>query len=147
MRDHHGLGLRGLHITGSGPATWPIPTAKRPDREEHWNHFHLAEQYFEELERSRAKRGEQRGDIIALSGSVEAAYALGVADGIVDLVESGETMKAAGLEAIDTTVVESSAILIKSRSPGDPYLMDLISVRIRGAITAQRFVLYSYNIE
>lgn len=86
MRDHHGLGLRGLHITGSGPATWPIPTAKRPDREEHWNHFHLAEQYFEELERSRAKRGEQRGDIIALSGSVEAAYALGVADGIVDLV-------------------------------------------------------------
>lgn len=56
-------------------------------------------------------------------------------------------MKAAGLEAIDTTVVESSAILIKSRSPGDPYLMDLISVRIRGAITAQRFVLYSYNIE
>ncbi len=56
------------------------------------------------------------------------------------LVESGETMKAAGLEAIDDAV-ESSAILINSCSPGDPYLVDLIAAPIQGAITAQRFRL------
>lgn len=55
-------------------------------------------------------------------------------------------MKAAGLKPIDT-VVKSSAILIKSRSPGNPDLVDLIAARIRGAITAQKFVLCHYNIE
>ncbi|KAM0244952.1 hypothetical protein ACHAQJ_010687 [Trichoderma viride] len=84
--------------------------------------------------------------IIELSGSVEAACALGVADGIVDLVESGETMRAAGLKAIDT-VVESVAVLIKSQSPSNPDLVDLIASRIRGVITAQRYVLCQYNIE
>lgn len=55
-------------------------------------------------------------------------------------------MKAAGLKPIDT-VIKSSAILIKSRSPGNPDLVDLIAARIRGAITAQKFVLCQYNIE
>jgi ATP phosphoribosyltransferase len=87
-----------------------------------------------------------RTKIIELSGSVEAACALGVADGIVDLVESGETMRAAGLKAIDT-VVESSAVLIKSRSPSNPEMVELIASRIRGVITAQRFALCQYNIE
>ncbi|KAL3408751.1 hypothetical protein V8F44DRAFT_617497 [Aspergillus fumigatus] len=79
-----------------------------------------------------------------VGGSVEAACALGVADGIVDLVESGETMKAAGLKAIDT-VVESTAVLVKSRSTKNP-LVDLITSRISGVITAQRYVLCQYNI-
>ncbi|KAE8353893.1 hypothetical protein BDV28DRAFT_132294 [Aspergillus coremiiformis] len=79
-----------------------------------------------------------------VGGSVEAACALGVADGIVDLVESGETMKAAGLKAIDT-VVESTSVLVKSRNTQNP-LVDLIASRIRGVITAQKFVLCQYNI-
>ena len=69
-----------------------------------------------------------------VGGSVEAACALGVADGIVDLVESGETMRAAGLKAI-STVVSSSAILIKSKHPSDPKLVDLITARIKGVIS------------
>lgn len=55
-------------------------------------------------------------------------------------------MKAAGLKPIDT-VIESSAILIKSRYPSHPDCVDLIAARIRGAITAQEFVLCHYNIE
>ena len=52
---------------------------------------HLAEDYFATLEREQdAANGEKgrmlRTKIIELSGSVEAACALGVADGIVDLV-------------------------------------------------------------
>ncbi|KAH8675685.1 ATP phosphoribosyltransferase [Xylariales sp. PMI_506] len=110
---------------------------------------HLTEKYFAslELEDGSAVPGSKlRTNIIELSGSVEAACALGVADGIVDLVESGETMKAAGLKPIDT-VVETSAILIKSRSPSNPELVDLIASRIRGVIAAQRYVLCQYNIQ
>lgn len=87
-----------------------------------------------------------RTKIIELSGSVEAACALGVADGIVDLVESGETMRAAGLKAIDT-VVDSQAVLIKSKNPSNSELIDLITARIQGVITAQKYVLCQYNIE
>jgi ATP phosphoribosyltransferase len=55
-------------------------------------------------------------------------------------------MKAAGLKPIDT-VVETSAILIKSRAPSNPELVDLIASRIRGVITAQKYVLCQYNIQ
>lgn len=116
---------------------------------------HLAQEYFARLELEQdgePTNGDSWGPsrklktkIIELSGSVEAACALGVADGIVDLVESGETMKAAGLKPIDT-VVESSSILIKSKAPSQPELVELIASRIRGVITAQRYVLCQYNI-
>jgi ATP phosphoribosyltransferase len=55
-------------------------------------------------------------------------------------------MKAAGLKAIDT-VVESQAVLIKSRSPSNPEMVELIASRIRGVIAAQKYVLCQYNIE
>jgi ATP phosphoribosyltransferase len=60
--------------------------------------------------------------------------------------ESGETMRAAGLKAIDT-VVDTQAVLIKSKNPTNPDLIDLITSRIKGVITAQRYVLCQYNIE
>jgi ATP phosphoribosyltransferase len=54
-------------------------------------------------------------------------------------------MRAAGLKAIDT-VVDSSAILIKSKAPSNPALVDLIASRIGGVITAQKYVLCQYNV-
>ncbi|KAF2474624.1 ATP phosphoribosyltransferase [Lindgomyces ingoldianus] len=115
----------------------------------------LTEQYFRKLEALQSGEtlnGDANGQIKLMTkikyvgGSVEAACALGVADGIVDLVESGETMRAAGLKAI-STVIDSSAILIKSKHPSDPRLVELIASRIRGVITAQKYVLCTYNIE
>ncbi|XHG05119.1 ATP phosphoribosyltransferase (ATP-PRTase) (ATP-PRT) [Aspergillus wentii] len=103
----------------------------------------LSEAFFAGLEGAGEPKCS-RTNIKYVGGSVEAACALGVADGIVDLVESGETMKAAGLKAIDT-VVESTAILVKSRNTKNP-IVDLILPRIRGVITAQKFVLCQYNI-
>lgn len=55
-------------------------------------------------------------------------------------------MRAAGLKAIDT-VVESTAVLVKSRSACKAEMVELIASRIRGVITAQRHVLCQYNIE
>lgn len=55
-------------------------------------------------------------------------------------------MKAAGLKAIDT-VVSSTAILVKSKNPSNSALVDLIASRIRGVITAQKYVLCQYNIQ
>lgn len=101
----------------------------------------LTEAYFRKFEAEESStatngniKAKLRTNIKYVGGSVEAACALGVADGIVDLVESGETMKAAGLKAI-ATVVESTAVLIKSKNPSDPKLIDLITSRIRGVIS------------
>jgi len=75
-------------------------------------------------------------------------------------------MKAAGLKAIDT-VVSSTAILVKSKHPSNPAMVDLIAARIKGVISkspfalpllpspasnapllaAQKYVLCQYNIE
>lgn len=54
-------------------------------------------------------------------------------------------MRAAGLKAI-STVVSSTAILIQSKHVSNPDLVTLITSRIRGVITAQRFVLCTYNV-
>jgi len=106
----------------------------------------LSEQYFARLEgHDDSSREKLKTRIKFVGGSVEAACALGVADGIVDLVESGETMKAAGLIAIDT-VVSSTAVLIRSKHSTNGKLIDMIATRIRGVIGAQKFCLCQYNI-
>ncbi|RJE27316.1 ATP phosphoribosyltransferase [Aspergillus sclerotialis] len=104
----------------------------------------LTESFFAKLEGVSDGKKPKGTKVKYVGGSVEAACALGVADGIVDLVESGETMKAAGLKAIDT-ILESTAVLVKSRNTKNS-LVDLITSRIRGVITAQKFVLCQYNI-
>jgi ATP phosphoribosyltransferase len=54
-------------------------------------------------------------ELIVLSGSVELAPALGLSEHIVDLVETGRTLKENGLVIIDT-IAESTARLIVNRA-------------------------------
>jgi ATP phosphoribosyltransferase len=54
-------------------------------------------------------------EVITLSGSVELAPLLGLSDRIVDLVETGRTLKENGLEVIDV-ITESTARLIVNRA-------------------------------
>ncbi|ORX54985.1 mitochondrial carrier [Hesseltinella vesiculosa] len=81
-----------------------------------------------------------------VSGSVEAACALGLADGIIDLVESGETMRAAGLHDIHT-LMSTQAVLLANKNTKHKELVSKLASRIRGVITASKFVLCTYNIE
>ena len=55
-------------------------------------------------------------------------------------------MRAAGLKAI-ATVLESTAVLISSKHPSDPKLVNVITNRIKGVITAQKYVLCTYNVD
>lgn len=54
-------------------------------------------------------------EIIPLSGSIELAPLIGLSDCIVDLVETGRTLKENGLEILDV-IAESSARLIINRA-------------------------------
>ncbi|KAF7362510.1 hypothetical protein MVEN_00598700 [Mycena venus] len=108
----------------------------------------LSAEYFGKLDEKSSLSGDQKTKIEYVGGSVEAACALGLADGIVDLVESGDTMRAAGLHAI-ATLLESEAVLIKSTVPKHPEfapLIDLVTSRIAGVIAAAKYVSCQYNI-
>ena len=54
-------------------------------------------------------------EVITLTGSVELAPVLGLSDRIVDLVDTGQTLRANGLEVIDV-ITESTARLIVNRA-------------------------------
>lgn len=67
----------------------------------------------------------------------------------MDLVESGETMRACGLHPI-ATLLESQAVLISSKKAherSNTALISLITRRLRGVIAASRYVLVTYNID
>ncbi|KAG8905599.1 ATP phosphoribosyltransferase (ATP-PRTase) (ATP-PRT) [Tulasnella sp. 403] len=117
---------------------------------------HLAGEFFDEVDHKANLVGDQKTRIEYVGGSVEAACALGLADGIVDLVESGETMRAAGLHAI-ATVLDTEAVLITGKkADGDPNnefkhpehapLISLIVNRIEGVLAAGQYVICQYNI-
>ena len=62
---------------------------------------------------------EQKGmdvDIIKIEGSVELAPLLGLADGIVDIVETGATLAANGLIPIETVVRVSARLIVNTAS-------------------------------
>jgi len=108
----------------------------------------LAGEYFGKVDERQQLTGEAATKIEYVGGSVEAACALGLADGIVDLVESGDTMRAAGLHAI-ATVLETEAVLIKSRIPKHESHTDLINLvtnRIKGVVAASKYAICQYNV-
>ncbi|ODV80560.1 ATP phosphoribosyltransferase (ATP-PRTase) (ATP-PRT) [Suhomyces tanzawaensis NRRL Y-17324] len=103
----------------------------------------LSNDYFRSLE-GTSDNEPLTTNVRYVGGSVEASCALGVADAIVDLVESGETMKAAGLKAIET-ILTTSAHLISSKKPKFPEMVEKIHQRFEGILAAQNYVLCNYN--
>lgn len=78
--------------------------------------------------------------IITLSGAVEIAPRLEVADAISDLVSSGNTLKANGLVEIET-IFESETELIRTNKPlseGKQQLVEKILQRMEGYQQAER---------
>jgi ATP phosphoribosyltransferase len=79
-------------------------------------------------------------DIVTISGAVEIAPRLEVADAICDLVSTGNTLKANGLEELET-ILESETQLIRTNkklSPGKKQLIDKFLQRMDGHQQAER---------
>lgn len=73
--------------------------------------------------------------VVPLRGSVEVATKLGVADGIVDLVSTGSTLRVNGLREIGT-LLESEAVLISGE--GGNGAVERIATAIRSVVAARR---------
>ncbi|WP_426183177.1 ATP phosphoribosyltransferase [Microbacterium sp. TWP3-1-2b2] len=82
--------------------------------------------------------------LVPLDGAVESAVQLGVADAIADVVETGTTLRQAGLEIFGPVIIESEAVLISR--PGDADGTERLLRRLRGVIVARRYVLLDYDL-
>ena len=87
-----------------------------------------------------------KADVVTLDGAVEGAIKLGVADLIVDVVATGNTIKQAGLRVFGPTILKSQAILISRPNFINPSAERLIR-RISGVVIARQYVLVDYDIE
>jgi ATP phosphoribosyltransferase len=83
-------------------------------------------------------------DLVPLDGAVESAVRLGVADAVADVVETGTTLKQAGLEVFGPVILQSEAVLISG--PSDPDGTDTLLRRLRGVMVARRYVMVDYDL-
>lgn len=82
--------------------------------------------------------------LVPLDGAVESAVRLGVADVIADVVETGTTLRQAGLEIFGPVIIESEAVLISR--PGDAAGTETLLRRLRGVMVARQYVLLDYDL-
>jgi len=100
----------------------------------------ITRRYFDKL-----AGGPDHGTTIKyLHGSVEAACGMGLADCIVDLVETGETMRAAGLEIADK-IMDSQMVMISCPGSKQGKMIEYLRKRVVGYQTATRYVYFVYN--
>ena len=86
-------------------------------------------------------------EIISLDGAVETAVRLDVADAIADVVETGTTLRAAGLQIFGEPLFHSQAALIRRRGVESTHGVDQLIRRLQGVMIARQYVLMDYDIE
>ena len=82
---------------------------------------------------------------VELSGSVEVMIALGVADAIVDLVETGSTLAANRLRVL-AEIGRYETVLVQNHRCSDQALADRIVRRLEGIVIARSWSLLEYNV-
>ncbi|SEG74107.1 ATP phosphoribosyltransferase (homohexameric) [Actinacidiphila yanglinensis] len=85
--------------------------------------------------------------LVHLDGAVETAIQLGVAQVIADVVETGTSLRNAGLEAFGEPIMESEAVVIR-RTGADPEDANVRKFlrRLQGVLVARRYVMMDYDI-
>jgi ATP phosphoribosyltransferase len=92
---------------------------------------------------------EERGidaEVVRLDGAVETSIQLGVADVIADVVETGGTLKAAGLELVGDVILESEAVLVTRAGAAPPEGFEVFKRRIDGVLVARTYVMMDYDM-
>ncbi|MEO9239541.1 MAG: ATP phosphoribosyltransferase [Jatrophihabitantaceae bacterium] len=87
-----------------------------------------------------------QAEVITLDGAVETAVRLGVADAIADVVETGTTLRAAGLETFGEPLFESQAALIRRTGTPSSAAVEQLVRRLQGVMIARQYVLMDYDI-
>ncbi|XVV10383.1 ATP phosphoribosyltransferase [Actinoplanes sp. CA-131856] len=130
------LNFGGATFRWAAPADSPITADEIGGRR-------IATAYPGVVERYLAEH-ELKADVVRLDGAVENAVRLGVADLIADVVETGATLRQAGLVTFGEPLLRSSAILI-GRPEEQAGAAQLIR-RLQGVLVARSYVMLAYDV-
>jgi ATP phosphoribosyltransferase len=100
---------------------------------------------FPRVTRTFLEEHDTTAHMVTLSGSVEIMVTLGVADAIVDLVETGSTLAANRLRVLEE-IGRYETILIQNRTPRNADVADRVVRRLEGVVIARSYSLIEYNI-
>jgi ATP phosphoribosyltransferase len=84
-------------------------------------------------------------EVIRLDGAVETSIQLGVADVIADVVETGTTLRQAGLIVVGEPILRSEAVLVRRVGAAAEPGFDQLVRRLQGVLVARRYVLMDYD--
>lgn len=84
--------------------------------------------------------------VVRLDGAVENSVQLGVADAIADVVDTGTTLRLAGLEPVGEPIMHSEALLVRRSGAPPSAEVDVFVRRLQGVLTARAYVLVDYDI-
>jgi ATP phosphoribosyltransferase len=101
---------------------------------------------FPNLTQTYLNQHQAQVHVVELSGSVEVMIALGVAEAIVDLVETGSTLVANRLRILEE-IGKYETVLIQNPQTNQPALVDRVVRRIEGVVIARSYSLLEYNIQ
>lgn len=84
--------------------------------------------------------------VIRLDGAVENAVRLGVADIVADVVDTGSTLRKAGLVIVGDPILTSEAVLIRRvGAPTNGAVAQLVR-RLQGVLVARQYVMLAYDV-
>jgi ATP phosphoribosyltransferase len=87
-----------------------------------------------------------QSEVIRLDGAVEVSVRLGVADIIADVVETGSTLRQAGLEIVGDPILTSEAVLIHRNGSERSNQVEQMIRRLRGVLVARQYVMIDYDV-
>lgn len=91
-----------------------------------------------------------RASVIHLDGAVESSIRLGIADVIADVVETGTTLRQAGLAPFGEPIMTSEAVLFSrptmTLGEQESHTLDVLVRRLRSVLVARKYVLLDYDI-
>lgn len=100
---------------------------------------------FPTVTKNHLSKSEAAAHLVSLSGSVEVMIGLGIADAIVDLVETGSTLAANRLRILEE-IGNYETVLIQGQSCRDPETADRVVRRLEGVVIARDYSLLEYNL-
>lgn len=136
--------LLALHF-GQADFCYGVPqdTELTPDD---FDGLHIATSYEHLVEQDLEQRGLD-AEVVPLDGAVEISIELGVADVVADVVQTGNTLRQAGLKTTGDPIVESEAILVgRNADTTERADVQRFVERLRGIVVARKYVMIEYDV-
>ena len=106
----------------------------------------IATSYERLVEEDLDRRGLE-AEVVHLDGAVEISIRLGVADAIADVVQTGGTLRRAGLKTTGDPILRSEAVLVaRNGKTARQEAVQRFTQRLKGILVARAFVMVEYDI-